>query len=52
MIITRRGMARDDLSPTDVDRELVTGFVEVDPMRTDVGPLLRIGVQARYIVSP
>lgn len=30
MIITRRGMARTDGSPTDVDRELVAGFVEVD----------------------
>ena len=30
MIITRRGMARPDGAPTDVDRELVAGFVEVD----------------------
>jgi FtsP/CotA-like multicopper oxidase with cupredoxin domain len=30
MIVTRRGMARPDGSPTDVDRELVAGFIEVD----------------------
>jgi FtsP/CotA-like multicopper oxidase with cupredoxin domain len=30
MIITRRGMAKPDGSPTDVDRELVLGFIEVD----------------------
>lgn len=30
MIVTRRGMARADSSPTDVDRELVAGFIEVD----------------------
>lgn len=30
MIITRKGMARPDGSPTDVDRELVAGFIEVD----------------------
>ena len=30
MIVTRRGMARPDGSPTDIDRELVAGFVEVD----------------------
>ena len=30
MIVTRRGMARADGSPTDVDRELVAGFMEVD----------------------
>ena len=30
MIVTRRGMARPDGSPTDVDRELVAGFVEID----------------------
>ena len=30
MIITRRGMARPDAAPTDVDREIVAGFVEVD----------------------
>lgn len=30
MIVTRRGMARADGSPTDVDRELVAGFIEVD----------------------
>ena len=30
MIVTRRGMARADGAPTDVDRELVAGFIEVD----------------------
>jgi FtsP/CotA-like multicopper oxidase with cupredoxin domain len=30
MIVTRKGMARADGSPTDVDRELVAGFIEVD----------------------
>ena len=30
MIVTRKGMARPDGSPTDVDRELVAGFIEVD----------------------
>jgi hephaestin len=30
MIVTRRGMAREDGSPIDVDRELVAGFIEVD----------------------
>ncbi len=30
MIITRRGMARPDRSPSDVDREIVAGFVEID----------------------
>jgi FtsP/CotA-like multicopper oxidase with cupredoxin domain len=30
MIITRRGMAHADGSPTDVDRELVAGFLEYD----------------------
>ncbi len=30
MIITRRGMARADGSPTDVERELVAGFLEYD----------------------
>jgi FtsP/CotA-like multicopper oxidase with cupredoxin domain len=30
MIITRRGMAKPDGSPTDVDRELVLGFIEVE----------------------
>lgn len=30
MIVTRRGMARADGSPTDVDRELVAGFMEID----------------------
>jgi len=30
MIITRKGMARPDGSPIDVDRELVAGFIEVD----------------------
>jgi manganese oxidase len=30
MIVTRKAMARPDGSPTDVDRELVAGFIEVD----------------------
>jgi manganese oxidase len=30
MIVTRKGMARPDGVPTDVDRELVAGFIEVD----------------------
>jgi FtsP/CotA-like multicopper oxidase with cupredoxin domain len=30
MIITRKGAARRDGSPNDVDRELVAGFIEVD----------------------
>lgn len=30
MIVTRRGMARADGSPTDVDREIVAGFMEID----------------------
>lgn len=30
MIITKRGMARADGSPVDVDREIVAGFIEVD----------------------
>lgn len=30
LIITRRGMARPDGSPTDVDREIVAGFMETD----------------------
>ena len=30
MIITRRGLARPDGSPTDVDRELIVAFAEVD----------------------
>jgi FtsP/CotA-like multicopper oxidase with cupredoxin domain len=30
IIITRRGMARPDGSPTDVDRELIAGFLEID----------------------
>jgi FtsP/CotA-like multicopper oxidase with cupredoxin domain len=30
LIVTRRGAARADASPTDVDRELVAGFIEVD----------------------
>ena len=30
MIITRKGLARADGSPSDVDRELVAGFIEVD----------------------
>ena len=30
MIVTRKGMAKPDGSPTDVDRELVGGFIEVD----------------------
>ena len=30
LIITRRGMARADGSPIDVDREIVAGFIEVD----------------------
>jgi manganese oxidase len=30
LIVTRKGMARPDGSPTDVDRELVAGFIEVD----------------------
>jgi len=30
MIVTRKGMARSDGSPTDVDRELVAGFLEYD----------------------
>ena len=30
MIVTRKGMARPDGSPTDVDRELVAGFIEID----------------------
>jgi FtsP/CotA-like multicopper oxidase with cupredoxin domain len=30
MVVTRKGMARRDGSPTDVDRELVAGFIEVD----------------------
>jgi len=30
MVVTRKGMARPDGSPTDVDRELVAGFIEVD----------------------
>jgi FtsP/CotA-like multicopper oxidase with cupredoxin domain len=30
MIVTRRGSARADGSPADVDRELVAGFMEVD----------------------
>lgn len=30
MIVTRRGSARPDGSPTDVDRELIAGFVEID----------------------
>ena len=30
IVITRRGMAKPDGSPKDVDRELVAGFVEVD----------------------
>jgi len=30
MIVTRKGMAKPDGSPTDVDREIVAGFIEVD----------------------
>ncbi|HTU47834.1 MAG TPA: multicopper oxidase domain-containing protein [Bryobacteraceae bacterium] len=30
IIITRRGMAREDGSPIDVDREFVAGFMEID----------------------
>jgi FtsP/CotA-like multicopper oxidase with cupredoxin domain len=30
LIVTARGMARPDGSPTDVDREIVAGFLEVD----------------------
>jgi FtsP/CotA-like multicopper oxidase with cupredoxin domain len=30
MIVTRRGMAKPDGSPIDVDRELVLGFIEVE----------------------
>ena len=30
MIVTARGMARADATPTDVDRELVVGFLEFD----------------------
>jgi hypothetical protein len=30
LIVTRKGMARPDGSPIDVDREIVTGFIEVD----------------------
>lgn len=30
MIVTRRGLARPDGSPSDVDREIVAGFIEVD----------------------
>jgi manganese oxidase len=30
IIVTRRGMARPDGSPKDVDREFVAGFIEVD----------------------
>jgi FtsP/CotA-like multicopper oxidase with cupredoxin domain len=30
IIVTRRGMARPDGSPIDVDRELVAGFMEID----------------------
>lgn len=30
LIITRRGMARADGSPIDVDREIVAGFMEID----------------------
>ena len=30
LIVTRKGMARPDGSPTDVDREIVVGFIEVD----------------------
>ena len=30
MIIARKGAARPDATPTDVDRELVAGFIEVD----------------------
>ena len=30
MIVTARGMARADASPTDVDRELIVGFLEFD----------------------
>jgi FtsP/CotA-like multicopper oxidase with cupredoxin domain len=30
LIVTRKGMAHPDGSPTDVDREIVVGFIEVD----------------------
>ena len=30
LIVTRKGMARPDGSPVDVDREIVAGFIEVD----------------------
>lgn len=30
LIVTRKGMARPDGSPIDVDREIVVGFIEVD----------------------
>ena len=30
LIITKRGMARPDGVPTDVDREIIAGFLEVD----------------------
>ena len=30
LIVTRKGMARPDSSPVDVDREIVAGFIEVD----------------------
>jgi hypothetical protein len=30
LIVTRRGMARADGSPSDVDREIVAGLIEVD----------------------
>ncbi len=30
LIITRRGMARADGSPKDIDREIVAGFIEID----------------------
>ena len=35
LIVTRKGMARPDSSPVDVDREIVAGFIEVD--ETPVG---------------
>jgi FtsP/CotA-like multicopper oxidase with cupredoxin domain len=46
IIVTRRGMARADGSPTDVDREIVSAFLEIDESQSR---LVKVNVADRTI---
>jgi hypothetical protein len=52
MVITRRGMARPDGSPKDVDREFATLFMLMWMFHCHVDEHMEAGMTAMYQVLP